>query len=583
MNKKLMLMGALLSGIAAVAMDHTKEMAPGRDAFRNEEETWVKIWVTDSANFDIPHEIEIPIRLAKLMGTLNALVEDPKTKDSVFPLPNMTLVVWGLIEPQLEAVYGITRDEIRAVQLRKEIITAYSKLDAKSLIELIHSLDYADLPLLLEIACTVVKQSALGRFNFEQINSLPGDMGNRIILDKILASCGPMPASELAVCRGHEYGVRSVCVTKDGKIVSGSDDGTVRVWDSKGNQLALCRGHEDVVRSVCIAKDDKIVSGSDDGTVRVWDMQGNQLAVCMGYQGYATSVCVTNDGKIVSGSNQTVHVWDMEGKELAICRGHENVIWSVCVASDGKIVSGAYDNTVRIWDMEGKELAICRGHVGKVESVFVTSDCKIVSGSNDKTIHVWDIQGKLIVLCRGHEDVVTSVCVTKDGKIVSGSDDDRVLVWDMRGNQLAECRGHEDYILSVCVKKDGKIVSGSADQTVRLWDMLGKELAICRGHEGRVHSVCVAKDGKIVSGSNDKTVRVWDLGLLGRIVCMDQGQARLLWELLHNSSQRTAIGKQELWKEIEKILGEDAQVACATVNNNNESDAVIHQEENKYI
>ncbi len=36
----------------------------------------------------------------------------------------------------------------------------------------------------------------------------------------------------------------SVGVTKDGKIVSGSDDETVRVWDMQGNQLALCRGHE---------------------------------------------------------------------------------------------------------------------------------------------------------------------------------------------------------------------------------------------------------------------------------------------------------------------------------------------------
>ena len=40
----------------------------------------------------------------------------------------------------------------------------------------------------------MVKKSNLGRFNFEQINSLPGDMGNRIILDKILGSCGPMSA-----------------------------------------------------------------------------------------------------------------------------------------------------------------------------------------------------------------------------------------------------------------------------------------------------------------------------------------------------------------------------------------------------
>ena len=57
----------------------------------------------------------------------------------------------------------ITHDEINAVQLRKEIIAEYGKLDAKSLIELIHALDYADIPLLLEIACDEVKQSALGK------------------------------------------------------------------------------------------------------------------------------------------------------------------------------------------------------------------------------------------------------------------------------------------------------------------------------------------------------------------------------------------------------------------------------------
>ncbi len=100
-------------------MDHIKEMPPGKEGSRNEEEARVKIWLTDSANSDTPHEVEIPVRLAKLIGTLNELVEDPKTKDSVFPLPNMTLVQWQLIEPQLERVYGITRDEINAVHIKK--------------------------------------------------------------------------------------------------------------------------------------------------------------------------------------------------------------------------------------------------------------------------------------------------------------------------------------------------------------------------------------------------------------------------------------------------------------------------------
>ncbi len=531
MNKKLILLVALLSGISVVAMEDIKEMLPGKEASRNEEETRVKICLTDYANYDILHEVEIPVRLAKLIGALNELVEDPKTKDSVFPLSNMTLVEWRLIEAQLERVYGITQDEINAVPLRKEISAEYEKLDAKGLIGLIHALDYADIPLLLAIACDEVKKSDLGKVSFEQINSLPEDMGNRIILDKILRLGGPMFAKEFALGMGPEGRVCSVCVTKDGKIVSGSGDKTVRVWDMQGKELAICRGHEDPVLSVCVTKDGKIISGSFDTTIRVRDIQG---------------------------------------KALAICTGHEDLVYSVCVTNDGKIVSGSSDKTVRVWDMQGNQLAICRGHAGPVYSVCVAADGKIVSGSWDRTIRIWDMQGTQLEECRGHEEEVRSVCVTNDGKIVSGSKDKTVRVWDMQGNQLAICRGHEEGVTSVCVTKDDKIMSGSYDKTVRVWDMQGNQLAICRGHEFLVISVCVASDGNIVSGSGDKTVRVWDIGLLSRIVHMDEDHARVLWKLLHSISQAAQIGKQELWKEIEKILGEDVQVAQAIANNNNE-------------
>ncbi len=81
-----------------------------------------------------------------------------------------------------------------------------------------------------------------------------------------------------------KIGFYSVCVTKDGKIVSGSYDKTVRVWDMQGKELAICRGHEDSVYSVCVTKDGKIVSGSFDKTIRVWDMQGNELALCRGHE-----------------------------------------------------------------------------------------------------------------------------------------------------------------------------------------------------------------------------------------------------------------------------------------------------------
>ncbi len=80
MTTKHIFLVALLAGISVVAMDHTKEMPPGKEASRNEEETLVKICLTDSAHSDTPHVVEIPVRLAKLMGTLSELVEDPKQK-----------------------------------------------------------------------------------------------------------------------------------------------------------------------------------------------------------------------------------------------------------------------------------------------------------------------------------------------------------------------------------------------------------------------------------------------------------------------------------------------------------------------
>ena len=74
---------------------------------------------------------------------------------------------------------------------------------------------------------------------------------------------------------GHCGWVSSVSFDVTGsRIVSGSDDNTVRVWDvATGACVQTLEGHSDAVSSVSFDNTgSRIVSGSDDKTVRVWDV-----------------------------------------------------------------------------------------------------------------------------------------------------------------------------------------------------------------------------------------------------------------------------------------------------------------------
>jgi hypothetical protein len=172
----------------------------------------------------------------------------------------------------------------------------------------------------------------------------------------------PLGGAELACIRGHNDRVDSVAFDPDGRrIVTGSDDGTVRVWDTQsGVELACLRGHTRLVHSVAFDPDGRrLVSWSWDNTVRVWDAQSGAELACL----RANTCCGTIPfgrhyvGLVTGSDDGTVRVWDAQsGAELAWLRGHTGEVFSVAVAPDGRrLVTGSEDRTARVWDVESGE------------------------------------------------------------------------------------------------------------------------------------------------------------------------------------------------------------------------------------
>ncbi|KAF5321442.1 hypothetical protein D9619_000082 [Psilocybe cf. subviscida] len=268
----------------------------------------------------------------------------------------------------------------------------------------------------------IPKKSLLRRTYHAQIPNVPS------------VGCG-LPdlwgATELVI-QAHSR-VYSVAWSPNGsQIISGSDDGTVQIWNAVTGKLeAKLQGHRGSVNSVAFSQNgSQIVSGSDDNTVRIWNtLTGEAEAELQGHTGYVKSVAFSQDGsQVVSGSfDKTVRIWNaVTGKVEAELQGHTASVNSVAFSLDGsQVVSGSYDNTVRIWNaVTGKVEAELQGHTDWVNSVAFSQDgSQVVSGSADNTVQIWNaVTGKVEAELQGHKAPVNSVAFSQDGsQVVSGS------------------------------------------------------------------------------------------------------------------------------------------------------------------
>eukprot|EP00116_Pleurobrachia_bachei_P003071 sb/3463333/ len=275
--------------------------------------------------------------------------------------------------------------------------------------------------------------------------------------------------------KGHDDHVITCLQFHGDRIVSGSDDSTLKVWSvEQGECLLTLTGHTGGVWCSQLVGD-IVCSGSTDRTIKVWNIESGECLHTL-YGHSSTVRCLAmHETTVVSGSRDaTLRVWNVltgECKHLLI--GHMAAVR--CVQFDGKrVVSGAYDCQVKVWDPTTETcLYSLTGHTNRVYSLQFDGRY-VVSGSLDTTIRVWDTQdGSCVHVLSGHRSL-TSGMELCENILVSGNADSYVKIWDIRtGTCLQTLDGPSKHLSAVtCLLFNKKYVMTSSDDgTVKLWDI----------------------------------------------------------------------------------------------------------------
>ena len=327
------------------------------------------------------------------------------------------------------------------------------------------------------------------------------------------------PVGALELClEGHADKVMTVLKLADGRVVSGSKDSTLRVWNAvTGECERTLEGHTGEVTSVVELADGSVVSGSRDKSLRVWNVVTGECERALeGHADSVRSVLKLADGRVASGSHDnTLRVWNAAtGKCERILGGHTSKVESLVALANGRVVSASWDKTLRVWNGATDDCDhTLEAHTGTVLPVVALAGGRVVSGSEDKTLRVWDTAtGRCNYALAGHTDRVVSVAALADGRVVSASWDKTLRVWNVdEGACVRTLEGHTQQVTSVIALGDGRLVSGSYDCTLRVWDAdKGECRHALKGHTGAVLSVAALANGRVVSASADHTLRVWN-------------------------------------------------------------------------
>eukprot|EP00982_Pelagococcus_subviridis_P011038 31052-Pelagococcus_subviridis.AAC.3 len=210
------------------------------------------------------------------------------------------------------------------------------------------------------------------------------------------------------------------------------------------------RGHQAFVNSCAPSTrgDPLVISGSDDGTAKLWDLRRKHAVRTFPHRFQVTAVAFSKDASQVytGGVDNVLRAYDVRKEDAPYLTlpGHTDTITGIATSPDGThVLTNAMDCTLRMWDVQpyasgDRCVKYFTGHSHNFEKTLLrcswsADGTRVSAGSSCANVFVWDVDSRRVVYkLPGHGGTVGEVAFhPKEPVIASGSADHKIYLGEL--------------------------------------------------------------------------------------------------------------------------------------------------------